>query len=421
MPVARSNYLAADSPIAPLVSSQRDRFPVFQPDRLHPVHVGSPQPSARRAAQVISATIAGHNAAAVRDRPAVQSNIPLAPHLKCPFLATPTEGHADLVRCSADESDPLGPGVPGLRDVHVARRVHCDPGRKGELGLGGRSAVPSRPRSPVPASVVIVPDASMRRKSPDCTTYTLPAASAATPEGKLSWASAAGPPSPANPPLPGARQRRDRTRRVDAAHAMVPGLRNVHVARRVRRDPGRRVELGLGRRPAVPCEPPLPGARQRRDRTRRVDAAHAMVPGLHDVHAARRVRRDPERRVELGLGRRPAVPCEPPLPGARQRRDRTRRVDAAHAMVPAVRDVHVARRVRRDPGRRVESCLRSRSVAKRVAPQSCPRKCLDPACGVHPAYAVIQAVSDVQVTRAIHGHILGESSRASVAGPPSPE
>src|SRR5258708_4091507 len=72
------------------------------------------------------------------------------------------------------------------------------PGRIAESVAARPSAVPKT--APVPATVEMIPAVSTARTRLlyESATYTVPLGLTATPDGKLSWARAAGPPSPAN-------------------------------------------------------------------------------------------------------------------------------------------------------------------------------------------------------------------------------
>ena len=102
---------------------------------------------------------------------------------------------------------------------------------------------------------------------------------------------------------------------------MVQAVRDIQIARRVHRYSGGICELRPGRRTAVPAVAPFARARHRRDRAGRVHPAHAVVPLVRDIQIARRVHRQVFGVCELGAGRRTAVPAVALLARARHCRD----------------------------------------------------------------------------------------------------
>ena len=99
--------------------------------------------------------------------------------------------------------------------------------------------------------------------------YRLPAASTATPNGPLSCALVAAPPSPAYPGRSVARHGRNRPVGRDLAHHRGIAVRHEHVARRVHRDAHRETELRRGRRSAVSGISGAPVAREAGQRAAR--------------------------------------------------------------------------------------------------------------------------------------------------------
>ena len=162
-----------------------------------------------------------------------------------------------------------------------------------------------------------------------------------------------------------ARNRGDDARtRSHLADAIIAGVRDVHVARRVHRD-----TLRIGKRRARACaavatESIDAVARNRGDDARtRGHLADAIVVDVRDVHVARRIHCDVTRVVKLRARARAAVAAESKDASARDRGDDARAFcHLTDAMISIIRDVHAARRVHRDACGEVQLRARARAA-----------------------------------------------------------
>ena len=301
--------------------------------------------------------------------------------------------------------------VPRVGDVEVARRVHPHAHWSGEFRVGGRAAVPAEAQGTsacqrcdharrVHAANAVVPRVGdvevARRVHPHAA-------------GKIKLCAGCRATVPAPAPLARTRHRGDHPRTVHAANAVVPRVGDVEVTRCVHRHAGGVPEQRAGRRAAVPTVAPDVRARDRRDHARRVHLAHAVVRGVCDVEVARHVHRYALWVGEFRVGGRAAVPAEAQGTSACHGCDHARCVHLAHAVVRGVGDVEVARRVHRHAAGVPEQRAGRRAAVPAVAPDVRARDRRDHARRVHLAHAVVRAVGDVKVARRVHRHTARES------------
>ena len=138
------------------------------------------------------------------------------------------------------------------------------------------------------------------------------------------------------------RNRRDHSRPVYFPQRVVKSRSDEQVARRVHGHRCRPSDFCVNCQAAVPAVASHTCSRHRRDHSRRVHLAHALIEGVSDVQIANRVHRHAGGSVELGVGGRAAVPTIALPACARHRRDHSRRAHAAHAVIRGVGDIQVA-------------------------------------------------------------------------------
>ena len=315
--------------------------------------------------------------------------------------------------------------VVGVRDVHVARRVDHNVGRVIERRARARATVTTEALCPGardrgndasardPQTHTIVPrvcdvDAARRVDGDAVRVIERRAGARAAVAEETRRA--------------GARDRGDdASARDPEAHAMVVPVRDVDVSLRVDGDAGRVVERRARAHAAVAAETPCPGARDRGDDARARDPqAHAMVVGVSDVDVARRVDCNAYWIVECRARARAAVAAEVLCSGARDRGDDARARDPqAHAIVVGVRDVDVARRVNGDALRIAERGARARAAVAAEARCSGARNRGDDARVWDPqTHAMVSTVRDVYVARSVQGdtpRIIERRARARAA------
>ena len=209
--------------------------------------------------------------------------------------------------------------VRAVGDQEVPLAVEEDLGGKVEEGLGGRPAVAAvsagHPSvvaggiSVAPAMVLILPWVPTRRMRwlYSSAMMSSPLRLTATPVGLWSFASVAGPPSPANPALAGARDGGDDPGRVDAADSVVRGIGDEHVAVVVDRDAGRILQVGRGGRTAVAQEGGDAVAGDRGDRPVGGDATDPVIERIGDEDVPLMVERHADRIVQLCVEGRATV------------------------------------------------------------------------------------------------------------------
>ena len=257
-------------------------------------------------------------------------------------------------RDHAGRVDPPHPVVPRVRDVQIARSVH-----RHARGIGQSS--PDR-RAAVAAEAF----------------------------------------------LPRAGDGGDRPCGIDLSNAIVAGIGDVEVACPVRRHEqksiGTDIELGLGRQPAVAAEAFLPRAGESRDHAGRVDPPHSVARVARGVHVSRPVHRHARGIGQSSLDRRTAVPAEAFLPRAGDGGNRPRGIDSTNAIVAGIRDVQIARPVRRHARGVVQSSLDCRAAVAAEAALARAGESRDHAGCVDPPHPVVFRVCDVHVARPVRRH-----------------
>ena len=259
------------------------------------------------------------------------------------------------------------PLIRAVADVEVAGAVHHEPARVLQRRTRGGAAVPGKGARAVarhrrdgagrvhPADAVV---AAVRNVEV--------AGRVHGQQGGVVQGGASGRPAVLGPRVTGragARHRRDDAGgRRDFADALVRLIRNVEVARAVHRHPVRGVQGGRDGQPTVLGRRVTrrAGARHRRDKPgRRRDLADALVGGIRNVDVARRVHGDRGRLVQIRPGAASAVPVVPRVAGAGERGDVAVGVHLADAVVRLIRNVDVAGRVQGHPERSVQAGGRS--------------------------------------------------------------
>ncbi len=201
-------------------------------------------------------------------------------------------------------------------------------------------------------------------------------------------------------PRPG--DRTDEAGGIDPPHALVPPVGHVQVSRRVHRNRERGVQLGLGGRAAVPRKASGSRPGDCADEAGRIDPPHALVQEIRHVEIAGCVYRHTGRESEPGRCCRAAVALGTSVPVAGDGRDHALGIDPPHAAVVGVCHVKIAGRIHPQPERRVEPSLRGRAAVPGEAALPGPRERRDDACGVDLPDAVVLGFRHIEVASPVH-------------------
>ena len=356
--------------------------------------------------------------------------------------------------------------VVGVRDKHVARGVHGDPGRGRELGAGGQIAVAAEARGAGagdsgdnrgagrhPADSVVVGvrdeeiahgvDSDVGRGPQHGVSCRAAVAAEAGDAGAGDRGNARGADRhPADPVALGVRNEevtRDihsdtgRVREMgsgggaavvaeagdagardggdepgagrDPADPVVVGIRDEEIAHGVDGDAGRGPQLGAGRGTAVTAKARLAGAGDGGDEPGAGrHLPDAAVVDVRDEEVASTVDGDTVRDAKLGTGGQIAVAAETRLARAGDRGDRASR-HLADALIVCVRDEEVARGVDGNAGRSIHlGARRGTAVAAETRLARAGGRGDDPRADRDPADAVVVGVRNKEVARGVDGN-----------------
>ncbi|MNV14732.1 hypothetical protein D3C71_1054290 [compost metagenome] len=183
-----------------------------------------------------------------------------------------------------------------------------------------------------------------------------------------------------------AHPRVDLAGRGDGAQRVVLQIGHPHVALRIYRHVGGRVEARLCAEAIDPTRPLATG--QRRYAAIGFDHADAVIPGIGHIHAAIGADGHPHRPVELRL--RSAAIGKAGMAVAGHRAHLPLRRDLADRVIAGVGHVQVALRVRRDARGRIECRRRPAAIGKAFA-----------ATGEHMEHPIGRAIDDAIVVTGI--------------------
>ena len=148
---------------------------------------------------------------------------------------------------------------------------------------------------------------------------------------------------------------------------MVGRVGDVQVPRAIHRDRFGRAELCLRRRATVAAEARRAIARDGLNTAEHVDLPHAVVPGVRNVEVARRVEREPRRPAQPRRVGSAAITGIPLGPRPRDRDDSAVHQHFANGMVPGVGDVEVAGVIESQAPRRIEPRGDGRIAVPRIS------------------------------------------------------
>jgi len=157
-----------------------------------------------------------------------------------------------------------------------------------------------------------------------------------------------------------AADRGDRSVRSDAANALVRGVRDRDAPRRVDREAGGQRDERRGRRRAIAAKSRRARSRDGRDHVVQLDAPDTKVERIVEHDAPLGIDAYTDGKRELGRRRRDVVPVVARVAVARDRDDRVVELDATDAAVERVRDDDAPHRIDRDAIRRLELGTRRR-------------------------------------------------------------
>jgi hypothetical protein len=277
---------------------------------------------------------------------------------------------------------------------------------------------PEYPGAPAPANVEIAPPGANRRMRwfRASAMYRLPAASKARAEGFRSCACGPGPPSPEYPAeaLPAAVV--GCSRRVHYQHAAEEGIGDIEAAAPVGQRRPRPVQGHQVGRQSIASQTPAAASGRRPDGSAGRNAAYAAVSGVRHQQVAAGVRGHAGGRAYLGQHGRAAVAAEARLARAGRGGDFFPCRHLADAVRAAVRDEEVSGDIQGHAPGGMQGGLDGGAVVPDVGGEGVPGHRGDCAGGAHLADS--QAVGDVEVPGAVQRHVRGRQQQGR--GGPAP-